>query len=131
MTTSAAQFGFTKLLVNDLERTADFYKAVCGLDELARVESVIGGRAMSEIMFKPTAAGAATFVLLRFHDAQAPAEDEVITGFITPDLDGFVARVEAAGGSIHEPIRARPEHGVKVAFVKDPEGHLIEVVELI
>jgi predicted enzyme related to lactoylglutathione lyase len=34
-----------------------------------------------------------------------------------------------AGGSIMQPIVDMPQHGVKVAFVRDNEGHLIEVVE--
>jgi hypothetical protein len=35
-----------------------------------------------------------------------------------------------AGGSVVDPIRALPEHRLRVAFVKDVEGHLIEVVQL-
>jgi predicted enzyme related to lactoylglutathione lyase len=38
--------------------------------------------------------------------------------------------VKAAGGRVTDPIRAMPEHRVRVAFVRDVEGHLIEVVQL-
>ena len=126
-----AHFGFTKLLVDDLEGVATFYKSVCELTELYRVESEIGGRKIREILFDVTGAGAATFVLLKFEGAPKPTNDEVILGFITPDLEAFVGRVLAAGGSVLQEIRSQPEHGVKVAFVKDVEGHLIEVVELL
>lgn len=124
-------FGFTKLLVDDIERAADFYKEVCGLSETARVDAIINGRPISEILFAPTGQGAATFVLLKFLDAPKPTNDEVILGFITDDIEAFCARADAAGGRITQPIADNPEHGVKVAFVTDVEGHLIEVVELL
>lgn len=124
-------FGFTKLLVSDLDKTAAFYQKVCGLTELARVDDAIEGRRISEIMFNATGEGAATFVLLKFHDVPRPVEGEVILGFMTRDLAAFLERARAAGGTVAEDIRVQPEHGVKVAFVRDPENHLIEVVELL
>jgi catechol 2,3-dioxygenase-like lactoylglutathione lyase family enzyme len=124
-------FSFTKLVVGDLERCADFYKEVCGLTELARVNASIAGRAISEIMFHPTADGGSTFVLLSFLDTPKPAAGELILGFVTPDLAAFVARARAAGGTVVQDIVTQPEHGVKVAFVTDIEGHLIEVVEML
>lgn len=124
-------FGFTKLLVDDLDRAAAFYTEVCGVKEQYRVESEIGGRAIREILFEATAPGAATFVLLKFVDAPKPSNDEVILGFITDDVDAFCERALAAGGSLVETPRAQPKHGVKVGFVRDVEGHLIEVVELL
>ena len=61
-------FGFTKLIVGDLERSADFYKSVCELTESGRVDATIEGRRISEIMFNATGQGAATFVLLTYPD---------------------------------------------------------------
>ena len=124
-----ADFGFTKLVVADLERSLAFYRAVAGLEESARVDAEIAGRKISEILLHPTTPGGANLVLLKFLDRPAPAADEAILGFITADLDAFVARARAAGGSVYEAIKSMPEHGVRVAFVKDVEGHLIEVVQ--
>lgn len=124
-------FGFTKLVVGDLEKSAAFYKSVCELTEMARVNAVIEGRAISEIMFVATGQGAATFVLLAYPDAPTPKTGELILGFITQDVDAFVARACKAGGSVAQEAQKQPEHGVKVAFVRDVEGHLIEVVELL
>lgn len=126
---TSAHFGFTKLVVGDLERSADFYKAVCGLVEQVRVQDSLAGRATSEILFQPTAAGGPTFTLFSFPDTPAPASSEVILGFMTPDIAAFVARVRAAGGSVLHDIETRADHGVKVALVLDIEGHMIEVVE--
>jgi len=124
-------FNFTKLVVADLEKSASFYKSVCGLTEQARVTSQIAGRAISEILFNPVAPGGATFVLLTFPDTPAPAAGELILGFVTSDIAAFLDRTRAAGGSVAQAIESRPEHGVKVAFVRDIEGHLIEVVQLL
>jgi predicted enzyme related to lactoylglutathione lyase len=124
-------FGFTKLVVGDLERSADFYTFVCELSEMARVDATIEGRPISEIMFNATGEGAATFTPLAYNGEPAPKAGEVILGLITKDVDAFVSRVEAAGGKVAQPAERQPEHGVKAAFVRDLEGHLIEVVELI
>lgn len=126
-----SDFGFIKLVVADLERSAAFYKAVAGLRESGRVDATIAGRKISEILLHPTTPGGANLVLLHFRDLPRPALDEVILGFITSDLDAFVKRAFDAGGSVYEDIKAMSEHGVRVAFVKDLEGHLIEVVQLL
>ena len=126
-----SHFGFTKLLVQDLEKSAAFYSAVCGLTETYRVESEIAGRPIKEIMYAPTAEGGASFVLLSFLDAKGPHREEVILGFQTEDLEAFVKRAQDAGGKVVDPIRSMPEHGVKVVFITDVEGHLLEVVELL
>ena len=128
---SNASFGFTKLVVGDLDKAAAFYKSVCGLTEQARVEDKIGGRPISEIIFAPAYQGGASFVLLAYPDAPKPSSGEVILGFATPDVDAFVSRVLAGGGAVVDAAVSRPEHGVRVAIVKDPEGHLIEVVQML
>ncbi|WP_449469062.1 VOC family protein [Sphingobium chungangianum] len=126
-----SHFGFTKLVVQDLEGTAAFYKDVAGLVEMARIQDTVGDRQIDEILFNATGEGGATFVLFKFLDRDAPARDEVILGFQTSDLEAFVERVQKAGGNVVQPIEVREAHGVKVAFVTDAEGHLIEVVELL
>jgi predicted enzyme related to lactoylglutathione lyase len=131
MTEAPAHFSCTKLVVADLEKACAFYKAVFGLTEQNRVTAAIEGRPISEIMFNPTAPGGATFVLLAYTDTPTPSLSESITLFITPDLAGLLKKARAAGGQVVDEMRDMPEHGVKVAFVRDVEGHLIEVVELL
>lgn len=127
---STAHFGFTKLLVQDLEKSAKFYTEVCGLTELHRVDAQIAGRPISEIMFNATGPGAAMFVLLKFLDDEGSTGRDVVLGFQTDDVAAFVQRAVDAGGSIVDRVRDNPEHGVMVGFVSDPEGHLIEVVQV-
>ena len=125
----APHFGFTKLIVGELEKSAAFYKATCGLVEQTRVDVESGGRKLSEILFQPTAAGGATFVLIHYYDTPKPTRGELILGFTTSDADAFVARALAAGGAIETAPYAIPEMKIRVAFVRDIEGHLIEVVQ--
>ena len=124
-----AHFGFSKLVVGDLERSAAFYREVCGLVESGRFDAEIGGRAIREILFRPTDKGGGTLVLLTYLDDPKPGAGEAILGFSTPDVDAFVARALAAGGSVFEAARAIDELKVRVALVRDAEGHLLEVVQ--
>ena len=128
--TADAHFSFSKLLVDDLEKTAAFYESVCGLVEHQRVDATIDGRPIREITFLPTYPGGGSLTLLHFVAATKPHNDETILGFTTSDIEAFVERVVAAGGRVSDPIRAMPEHRLRVAFVQDVEGHLIEVVQL-
>jgi predicted enzyme related to lactoylglutathione lyase len=122
------QFTFTKLVVADLEKCAAFYRAAFALRDAARIESEIAGRPIEEILFT-TNDGGPTFVLLHYVDRDVPSAGETILGFLTADIDALVGAVVAAGGSVVSDADARPDLGVKVAFVADVEGHLIELVQ--
>ena len=124
-------FGFTKLIVHDLEKQAAFYRDVYGLHAVARVQAEIAGEAIDEIMLNsdPNAAFG-SLVLLKFPARPAAQQGELILGFITDDLPALLDRVRAAGGGVHAPIKAMPELGLRVAFATDPEGHLAEIVQM-
>ena len=123
--------GFTKLVVDDLDKVAAFYGAVCGLVEEGRAEDQIAGRPIQELYFTSDPPGTGTFTLTRFLDAPAGSKPGVILGFVTDDVAAFVERAEAAGASVVQAAHSRPEFGVKVAFLNDVEGNLLEVVELL
>jgi len=128
---SGTHFGFTKLVVGDLEKSAAFYQATFGLAQQTRIDTESAGRKLAEILFRPTAPGGATFVLIHFYDTTKPVQGELILGFNTDDIDALVARAEAAGGTIDRAPYAIPEMKIRVAFVRDVEGHLIEVVQTV
>ena len=125
----SAHFGFTKLVVADLDAAAAFYTTVFGFTEIGRVSAAIAGRPIDEIMYAPTAPGGSTFVLLRFADQATPAQHEVILGLIVTGLDACFARAVGAGGAVAQAPVDMTDHGMRVGFLTDPEGHLIEVVE--
>ena len=130
-TLKVTPLGFTKLIVEDLDKSAAFYEAVCGLVEEGRADEHIAGRPITEIYFKSDPPGTGTFTLTKFRDVVRPAVQAVILGFIADDIDAFVSRALNAGAEIFEAVQSQPAHGVKVAFLYDPEGNIIEVVELL
>jgi len=134
-TINDTRFGFAKLIVNDEEKLATYYEEVYGLGAIKRVEGDAGGlgEPFREIMLGRN--GELTpnesLVLFKFVDRAAPRDQESILGFISEDLDSLADRITANGGSLAGPIQSMPEHGVRVLFATDPEGHLSENVELI
>ena len=122
--------GFTKLIVQDLDKVAAFYGAVCGLVEEAQADAEIAGRPIRELYFKSNPPGTGNFTLTKFLDVEKSATESVILGFIADDIHQFVESAAAAGGVVVVAAHPEPEHGVHVAFVKDVEGNLIEVVQL-
>jgi catechol 2,3-dioxygenase-like lactoylglutathione lyase family enzyme len=49
--------------------------------------------------------------------------------FFTPDLDAAIVHLQALGGKLaREPYRLTPD-GNRIAFVIDPDGYFIELVE--
>jgi predicted enzyme related to lactoylglutathione lyase len=127
-----ASFGFTKLVVHDLEAMARFYQAVYGLYAVNRVREHIGDEAIDEIMLSPDAEAAwGSLVLLRYPGRGPSPSGEVILGFTTTDLPALLDRVRAAGGIVHAPMKEMPELNLRVAFATDPEGHLAELVQML
>jgi predicted enzyme related to lactoylglutathione lyase len=128
-----ARFGFTKLVVGDVERMAAFYAKAYGLHAVHRVTGErIAGEAIDEIMMSPDPdATWSSLVLLRYVDRPASPSGEVILGFTTDDLPALLDRVVAAGGAVHAPVEEMPDLHVRVAFATDPEGHLAELVQVL
>jgi len=127
-----SKLSFTKLVVDDLDRMADFYTTVFDLHQTGRLKFEKGaiGEPIEEIFLCPEPTDRyGQFVLFKFLNRPAPRDSEVILGFDTRDLDAVLARAERCGGALAAPIKAMPELGVRVAMLRDPEGHLCELVE--
>jgi len=73
-----------------------------------------------------------TLAIQRYPALPLPESGEATLGFIVivTDVGATVADALAAGGSAHHPASAQPQHGGKVAFVKNGDGHRIERVEM-
>ena len=126
---SDAWFASTTLVIDNLDKSAAFYKSVFGLTEVARLSAQLGGRDIAEILFNFRGEGAATFVLLKYLDEAAPVIGESINVFATEDMSAFIERAAQHGAVIVDTPSYNAEYGVKSAFIKDPEGHLIGVYE--
>ena len=127
-----APLSFTKLVIDDLERMAGFYGSVFGLHRIGRlaIEKGAIGEPIEEIFLSPDPSDRfGSFVLFKFMNRPAPRTDEVILGFQILDLKATLARIEEAGGRLAAPVKEMPELSVRVAMIRDPEGHLCELVE--
>jgi predicted enzyme related to lactoylglutathione lyase len=123
------KFSFTKIVVSDLEHMADFYAELQQRKPVQRVQAAIDGAPIDEIIFD--GGNGVGLVLLKWVSQAAPDATGVIVGFATPDIAAFFARAEAAGAKVRQSPRPIAEAGGRnVGFLEDPEGHLLEVVEM-
>lgn len=130
-TTRATQYMFSKTFVQDLDAMAAFYENVFGLIPNNRHQDVMLGRKIDEITYQSTYQGGPALTLISYLDADAPALNEAVQGFVTEDLEALIDRAVAAGGTVPESMRTIAEFGIKVAFVLDPEGHVNEVIQML
>jgi lactoylglutathione lyase len=121
-------FTFTKLIVGDLEKAAAFYRDVCGLTEVNRIDAESDGRSLTEIILN---GGPATLILICYHGEPAALKGDSILGFFTADIDAFLGRLVKAGGAVTSPVKTLPEAGLKYAMTTDHEGHIIEALQRI
>ena len=128
-----SNYAFTKIVVGDLERTTAFYKAVFDYREFQRVVADVAGEPIEEIILLrgDDMGGEVTLVVWKWTQRPAPRESDVILGFITSDIATVFARTESAGGRVVQAPRDMPEHGVRVGFIADVDGRLIEVVQML
>lgn len=130
---SISTFTFTKLVVEDLDAMCEYYCAVFGLHPgtRERFDDGVGGEPIDEIALVANPGDSfGAISLLKFEQRRPPQPDEVILGFTTPDLSALLDRVQRAGGTLLGKIKDMPSHQIRVAFARDPEGHLSELVEL-
>jgi predicted enzyme related to lactoylglutathione lyase len=128
--TKDAMTVFCKVFVHDLNAMAAFYEEVFGLVRVMEHSDDMMGRRISEIGYQAGYPGGIELTLIHYHDSMGPVAGESVVGFTTTDLNALVARAEAAGGTVHKPVKRIDSMGLTVAFVMDSEGHLNEVVQL-
>lgn len=122
---AAPRYGFTKIVVDDLESEFGFYTAVLG-----RVESIrYDFDALAEIILSSADGTDQSLALLRYEDKAAPTPGSCVLGFHVTGIEDVVRCAEEAGGTVTARPKEMPEIDIKVAFARDPEGHVLELVE--
>lgn len=121
---------FAKLVVNDLDTAKVFYEAVFPLPAGAEFSAEIAGRPIREIIYQRPGERS-DLILLTFEDAEATSSGGVILGVATNDAAAAAAKAVRFGGSVVEPAHLVEAlgHSMTVAFVADPEGNMIEIVQ--
>jgi lactoylglutathione lyase len=119
--------------VGDLERAAEFYTAVFGMQRVARYETP----ELTEILMGYEATpGAPNLVLVdrvghtRTPDANAANDglDRVL--LMVDDARGACKRLLDAGGQVVREPHDLDEHPVTIAIVQDLDGHPLELIEM-
>lgn len=138
MEPTAHHYGIT---VSDLDRTLAFYRDVLDLDVLA--EFSVGGEAFATGVDVPGAS--AEFVHLEAGDARIelveygpegdrrsrPSLNEpgaTHLGLAVDDLDSVYAELPDSVDTLSEPQTT--ESGTRILFVRDPEGNLVELLDV-
>lgn len=111
------------VIVEDLDRAADWYGKVFGLDVLDRWEADDGSAAIVNL------SSVSLFVELIRDDRAEPVERARgfrKVGFGVSDVGTIADRVEAATGD-RPRIVEFPQHGVRLIQLRDPEGNVVQL----
>jgi len=129
------------LTVSDLDRAVEFYRDTLGLDVLS--EFSVGGEefatgvgiAGASANFAHLDADGARVELAEYESASDRHPEGRLNkpgvthlGLEVDDLDGFYADLPDDVPTISEPQTT--ESGTRICFLRDPDGHLVEVLEL-
>ena len=126
-------FTHTSIRTSDMDRSIAFYTRFLGL-KLLRRRAIPQNRA--EIAFLQDPEGKGSQLELTFYQdqktfTQAEYEDRVFDhlAFVIPDMDATIALMRREHVTItDEPYRLSPT-GSRIAFIEDPDGVLIELIE--
>lgn len=120
------RFLHTMLRVHDLERAVDFFTNKLGLRELRRHENE-GGRFTLVFIGSGETGDPAEIELTYNWDERAPYSTGRYFGhlaFEVADIYDSCSRLQAAGVEV-----LRPPRDGRMAFIKSPDGHSIELLQ--
>jgi lactoylglutathione lyase len=116
----------TRYRVNDMEKTASFYKDVLGLQELRRHKSPRG----SELVFFK-APGSEEEIEICSFPSSGPVQvqaDLTHLAFEVSDLEAFAKHAASKGYPLSDGP-TRTGSGNLIAFIDAPEGYEIELIQ--
>ena len=116
----------TGIVVRDLDAAQRFYEAVFGLKETNRVR--VDTLQLDEVILA-TPGGGAAIVLLRYDDGRSHVEVGQKLVFAAASPAEIADAATDAGGKVLFPATHMPDFGATIAFVQDPDGHAIEVLD--
>jgi lactoylglutathione lyase len=124
------QFLHTMLRVGDLQRSIDFYTKGFGMKELRRRDVPDGKYTLAFVGYGDESTN--TAIELTYNYGVEKYEPGTAFGHLAigvPDVAGTCEKLRAAGATItREPGPVKFGTTI-IAFVKDPDGYLIELVQ--
>lgn len=135
------------MVVSDMERSLRFYRDLLGLKVMrvmneagAYIDNMLSLEGVQVTTVKLSAdSGSALIELLEFnsHPREAPTKREIFSlgpshvAFTVDDLSVVYRRLSQAGVCFNAPPQLSPDGYAKVTFCQDPDGTLIELVEVL
>jgi len=116
----------TRYRVDDLEKTASFYKDVLGLEELRRHKSPRG----SELVFFKAPNSTEEIEICSFPSSGPVKVQADLThlAFEVEDMEAFAAHAASKGYPLSDGP-TRTGSGSVIAFIDAPEGYEIELIQ--
>lgn len=130
---SASSALFTGLEVADVARAEAFYTAALGMKRVMRLSRPSDPFVKDALTFSGDPLAGEPLLILIHHigpDARPPAQG-VTLGFRVADAQAAARRVRDAGYAVLRDPPAVPESGRAVALVRDPDGNVVELVQLV
>jgi predicted enzyme related to lactoylglutathione lyase len=118
-------FAASGIVVRDLVTAQRFYESALGMKEVNRARVDMLG--LDEVVL--TAQGGGYVILMRYDDGRSHVEVGQKLVFVVADPSAVTDAAAAAGGTVLVPPTPMPEFGSTIAFVQDPDGHAIEVID--
>jgi len=132
-TVDASKFRFlhTMIRVLDLEKSIDFYSRLLGMKVLRRKDYESGRFTLAFVGYGDEAEDT-VIELTHNWDQKEPYTIGSAFGHLAvgvPDIYGTCRRLEAEGVKIPRPPGPMKHGGSVIAFIEDPDGYKIELIE--
>jgi len=135
------------VVVSDMHRSLPFYRDLLGMevwadfrDDSDYAQAVTGVPGAHIWMIKLKAADGVSIELLQYlSHPQAPPDTLVKACDVgcnhialqVDDIEALYKKLQIAGIRFHAPPIVSPDNGAKVAYCRDPEGVIVELVQLL
>ncbi|MGC6455618.1 MAG: VOC family protein [Coraliomargaritaceae bacterium] len=126
----AIQFDHTRIRVSNLEKSINWYCRTCGFEVLRRTDQSPSGNQLAHLQI-PGSQHKLELTYSADYDVKVP-EDLVHTCIRVDDIIEYCAMLESQDLEIDlwpENWRDKFSNGKKMAFITDPDGYEVEILE--
>ena len=121
----------TMLRVRDRNVSIDFYTRIMGMKLLRNVDFEDGRFSLIYLGYEPEESGPAVELTDNWDDKD---EYDLGNGYghvaiVVSDVYVEAERIIAAGGNVTRPAGEMMDTGIHIAFVEDPDGYKIELIQ--